>query len=81
MGIEEGTFWDEHWVLYGNQFDNKFHILKKKIISGHDLMVPEFEPYIRLSAVSMEPTLDPLSTSLCSPQPQLVLSLSKIYKH
>ena len=26
MGIEEGTCWDEHWVLYGNQFDNKFHI-------------------------------------------------------
>ena len=30
MGIEEGSFWDEHWVLYGNQFDNKLHILKKK---------------------------------------------------
>ena len=30
MSIEEGIFWDEHWVLYGNQFDNKFHILKKK---------------------------------------------------
>ena len=30
MGIEEGTFWDEHWVLYGNQFDNKFHMLEKK---------------------------------------------------
>ena len=30
MGIEEGTFWDEHWVLYGNQFDNKLHIKKKK---------------------------------------------------
>ena len=30
MGIEEGIFWHEHWVLYGNQFDNKFHILKKK---------------------------------------------------
>ena len=29
MGIEEGTCWDEHWVLHGNQFDNKFHILKK----------------------------------------------------
>ena len=29
MGIEEGTFWDGHWVSYGNQFDNKFHILKK----------------------------------------------------
>ena len=29
IGIEEGTFWDEHWVLYGKQFDNKFHIKKK----------------------------------------------------
>ena len=28
MVIEEGTCWDEHWVLYGNQFDNKFHIKK-----------------------------------------------------
>ena len=28
MGIEEGTCWDEHWVLYGKQFDNKFHIKK-----------------------------------------------------
>ena len=26
MGIEEGNFWDEHWVLYGNQFVNKFQI-------------------------------------------------------
>ena len=31
MGIEEGTFWDEHWVLYGNQFDNKLHIKKKRL--------------------------------------------------
>ena len=29
MGIEEGTSWDEHWVLYGNPFDNKFHIKNK----------------------------------------------------
>ena len=29
MGIEEGTCWEEHWVLYGNQFDNKFPIKKK----------------------------------------------------
>ena len=29
MGMEEGTCWDEHWVLYGNQFDNKFHIKKR----------------------------------------------------
>ena len=27
MGIEEGTFWDEHWVLYGNQFDNKLYLI------------------------------------------------------
>ena len=33
MGIEEGTCLDEHWVLYGNQYDNKFH-LKKKMKSG-----------------------------------------------
>ena len=32
MGIEEGTSWDEHWVLYGNQFDNKFHIKKKELL-------------------------------------------------
>ena len=30
MGIEEGTCWDKHWVLYGNQFDSKFHIKKKR---------------------------------------------------
>ena len=30
MGIEEGTCWDGHWVLYGSKCDNKFHILKKK---------------------------------------------------
>ena len=29
MGIEEGTYWDEHWVLYGNQFDNKLYIKNK----------------------------------------------------
>ena len=31
MGIEECIFWDEHWVLYGNQFDNKFRVLKKML--------------------------------------------------
>ena len=24
-GMEEGTYWDEHWVLYVNQFDNKLY--------------------------------------------------------
>ena len=28
MGIEEGTCWDEHWLLYGNQFDNQFPMKK-----------------------------------------------------
>ena len=31
MGTEEGTCWDEHWVLYRSQFDNKFHDKKKEI--------------------------------------------------
>ena len=30
MGIAEGIFWDEHWVLYGNQFDSTFHLKKKR---------------------------------------------------
>ena len=25
MDIEEGTCWDEHWVLYVSQFDDKLH--------------------------------------------------------
>ena len=46
--------------------------------SGGDLTVREFEPHIRLSAVSVDPASDPLSLPslhlLCSP------SLSKINK-
>ena len=30
MGIEEGTCWDEHWVLYGNQLDNNLYLKKRK---------------------------------------------------
>ena len=26
MGIEEGHCWDEHWVLYVSQFDNKLYL-------------------------------------------------------
>ena len=29
-GIEEGTCWDEHWMLYVSQFDNKLYSYKKK---------------------------------------------------
>ena len=47
--------------------------------SGHDLMVCEFKPIIRLAAVSTEPTLNPLSSSLSVP-PQFSLSLPKINK-
>ena len=28
MGIEEGTCWDEHCVLYIGQFDNKLYFKK-----------------------------------------------------
>ena len=28
MGIEEGTCWEQHLVLYGNKFDRKFYIKK-----------------------------------------------------
>ena len=50
--------------------------------SGHDLTVSEFEPHIRLTAVSAELASYPLSPSLSAP-PSLVLSLSlsKIKKH
>ena len=34
---------------------------------GHDLMVCGFEPHIRLTAVSSEPALGPLSPSLFAP--------------
>ena len=40
------------------------------------LMVPEFQPRIRLSAVSTEPVLDPLFPSSLSAPPLLVLSAS-----
>ena len=33
MGMEEGTCWDEHWVLYGSQFENKLYFKKKKKLS------------------------------------------------
>ena len=33
MGMEESTCWDEHWVLYGNQFDNKFQKKQNKTVS------------------------------------------------
>ena len=45
-GIEEGTFWDEHWVLYGNQFDNKFHILEKNASSLEGLPFLDFSFFI-----------------------------------
>ena len=46
--------------------------LVKRLTSGHDLVVRGFEPHIRVSAVSAEPALAPLSPSLL---------FSKINKH
>ena len=44
--------------------------------SGHDLMVPEFEPHIRLCADSVGPAWDSVSPSLSFPS-LLVHPLSK----
>ena len=49
--------------------------------TGHDLAVCELEPHIWLSAISIEPALDPLSPSMSAPPllvPSLCLSLSKV---
>ena len=43
--------------------------------SGHDLLVREFEPHIRLCSDSVEPAWDSLSPSLSAP-PLLTLLLS-----
>ena len=50
MGIEEGTRWDEHWVLYGNQFGNKFHI-KKKISVGATWLAQSLEVQVLVSGL------------------------------
>ena len=70
MGIEEGTFWDEHWVLYGNQFDNKLHILKKKIPTGFPRQLEALKPeFARLPTYLRHhysaPTLRPAWVSQC----------------
>ena len=44
--------------------------------SGHDLMVCEFEPRARLSAVSAEPASDPLSPLSLGPSPAHARSVS-----
>ena len=44
--------------------------------SGHDLMVCEFEPHIRLCTDSIQPAWDSLSPSLSLLLPQLMCSLS-----
>ena len=46
------------------------------LCSGHDLMVHEFEPHVRLCTASAEPPWDPLSSSLC-PSPACALSRSR----
>ena len=48
---------------------------------GHDLTVHEFETHIRLSAISAEPSSDPLSPFLSAPPCSCSLSLSFKNKH
>ena len=43
--------------------------------SGHDLIVHEFEPRIRLCAGSMEPALDSLSPSVSAPPPLILFNV------
>ena len=54
--------------------------LSVQLCSGHDLVVHEFKPHIRLAAVSAEPASDPLSPSLC-PSPTCILSKKKTLKN
>ena len=37
MGIKEGTCWDEQWVLYVSQFDNKLYLEKHDFRRTNDL--------------------------------------------
>ena len=40
LGIEEGTCWDEHWVLYVSQFDNTFVLFQAtKFVVIHDVAI------------------------------------------
>ena len=58
MGIEEDTCWDEHWVLYGNQFDNTFHIKKnnametKLLFGGSSILFISCPPPILYSSLT-----------------------------
>ena len=55
------------------------HLAKTDFHSGHDLMVPEFKPQIRLAAVNPKCAWDPQSPYLSDP-PLLALPLSNINK-
>ena len=46
-------------------------------VSGHNFTVCEFKPHTGFSAVSTEPTLDPLSSSFFAPSPTHTHTLSK----
>ena len=52
---KEVKFWSA-WVA---------QLVKHPTGSGHDPMVHRLKPRIKLSVVSTEPSLDPLSPSLC----------------
>ena len=60
-GIEEGTCWDERWALYGNQFDNKFHLKKNK---KRNLMLPSVFEGGSMEKVGGSP-LSPKAPRLC----------------
>ena len=48
MGREEGTCWDKHWVLYGNQFDNKLPIKKMNFYPLEKNLYLKKYPYLEI---------------------------------
>ena len=84
MGIEEGTCWDEHWMLYVSQSDNKLYLKKTnrgtwvaqsvERLTSAQVMISRFvgsspELGSMVIARSLEPASDSVSPSLSAPPP------------
>ena len=61
MGIEEGTCWDEHWVLYGNQSDNKLYLWGTWVAQSVER--PTSAQVMISLSVSLSPTLGSVLTA------------------
>ena len=61
------NYWGAAWMAQLVKRPTSFGHGPTFVWTGHDLTVPEFQPCDPLSAVSTEPTLDPV-LSLCPAQ-------------